>query len=164
MRTDRAVPAAGAHAEASVLSRAIAHLEAAGLDVLVEDAGSADKTADAYVSIGVDGRQGRYRVQVRHRVSMESALAFPPSPGVRLLMVVPRVSDSVAEVWRANDVHFVDGAGNAYVRQPGEMPAEHASQPRRERAVADYIAGMTDRFALREHQRLTGRVLFAKAA
>ena len=30
----------------------------------------------------------------------------------------------------------------------------------RERAVADYIAGMTDRFALREHQRLTGRALF----
>jgi dGTPase len=52
----------------------------------------------------------------------------------------------------------------AYVQRPLEMPAEHAAQPRRERAVADYIAGMTDRFALREHQRLTGRVLFAAAA
>ena len=29
------------------------------------------------------------------------------------------------------------------------------------RRVADYIAGMTDRFASREHQRLTGRVLWA---
>jgi dGTPase len=29
------------------------------------------------------------------------------------------------------------------------------------RAVADYVAGMTDRFALREHERLTGRRLFA---
>jgi len=29
------------------------------------------------------------------------------------------------------------------------------------RRVADYIAGMTDRFASREHQRLTGRVLLA---
>jgi dGTPase len=28
------------------------------------------------------------------------------------------------------------------------------------RAVADYIAGMTDRFAVREHQRLTGQKLF----
>ena len=28
------------------------------------------------------------------------------------------------------------------------------------RAVADYLAGMTDRFAIREHQRLTGRRLF----
>jgi dGTPase len=52
----------------------------------------------------------------------------------------------------------------AYVQRPAEMPAEHAGQPRRERAVADYIAGMTDRFALREHQRLTGRALFADAA
>ena len=52
----------------------------------------------------------------------------------------------------------------AYVQRPQEMPEEHALQPRRERAVADYIAGMTDRFALREHQRLTGRVLFADAA
>ena len=52
----------------------------------------------------------------------------------------------------------------AYVQQPQQMPPEHAAQPQRERAVADYIAGMTDRFALREHQRLTGRVLFAHAA
>jgi dGTPase len=51
-----------------------------------------------------------------------------------------------------------------YVERPGQMPPEHAAQARRERAVADYIAGMTDRFALREHQRLTGRVLFADAA
>ena len=52
----------------------------------------------------------------------------------------------------------------AYVQQPQQMPEEYASQPARERAVADYIAGMTDRFALREHQRLTGRALFAEAA
>ena len=52
----------------------------------------------------------------------------------------------------------------AYVQRPEQMPAEHAAPPQRERAVADYIAGMTDRFALREHQRLTGRVLFADAA
>jgi dGTPase len=30
----------------------------------------------------------------------------------------------------------------------------------RHRAIADYVAGMTDRFALREHRRLTGRVMF----
>jgi dGTPase len=29
------------------------------------------------------------------------------------------------------------------------------------RAVADYIAGMTDRYALREHERLTGNRLLA---
>jgi hypothetical protein len=44
----------------------------------------------------------------------------------------------------------------AYVDAPHEMPAEHAAQPDRHRAVADYVAGMTDRFAVREHRRLTG--------
>lgn len=119
-RIDREATSAGAPGETSVLARAIAHLEAAGLDVLV-DAGPADETVDAYLSIGVDGRQTRYRVQVRHRVSAESALAFPPSPGARLLMLVPRVSEAVAEVWRANGVNFADGAGNAYLRQPGVL-------------------------------------------
>mgnify|MGYP001222960703 CR=1 FL=1 len=44
----------------------------------------------------------------------------------------------------------------AYLAQPGEMRAEFAARTDRHRAVADYIAGMTDRFALREHERLTG--------
>jgi dGTPase len=48
----------------------------------------------------------------------------------------------------------------AYLERPGEMPADYAEAADRPRAVADYIAGMTDRFALREHQRLTGRRLF----
>jgi dGTPase len=30
-----------------------------------------------------------------------------------------------------------------------------------QRRVADYVAGMTDRFALREHERLTGKRLLA---
>ncbi len=47
-----------------------------------------------------------------------------------------------------------------YMAQPGELPEAYARQPQRARAVADYIAGMTDRFAIREHQRLSGSVLF----
>ncbi|HMN92606.1 MAG TPA: deoxyguanosinetriphosphate triphosphohydrolase [Hydrogenophaga sp.] len=47
-----------------------------------------------------------------------------------------------------------------YMERPHELPPAHARQPLRARAVADYIAGMTDRFAIREHQRLSGRVLF----
>jgi dGTPase len=47
----------------------------------------------------------------------------------------------------------------AYTAQPKEMRAEFAAREDRHRAVADYIAGMTDRFALREHERLTGRKL-----
>ena len=41
------------------------------------------------------------------------------------------------------------------------MPADFAARPNVARAVADYIAGMTDRFAAREHERLTGRRLLA---
>ena len=49
----------------------------------------------------------------------------------------------------------------AYLTAPSEMPADYAGARNLPRAVADYIAGMTDRFALREHHRLTGRRLFA---
>lgn len=40
------------------------------------------------------------------------------------------------------------------------LPAEHGTGADLPRACADYIAGMTDRFALKEHQRLTGKQLF----
>jgi len=51
----------------------------------------------------------------------------------------------------------------AYLAQPGLMPEPSAAAVPvgLRRRVADYIAGMTDRFALREHERLTGRRLFA---
>lgn len=48
----------------------------------------------------------------------------------------------------------------AYLAHPEEMRPDFADAPNRPRAVADYIAGMTDRFATREHHRLTGRHAF----
>jgi dGTPase len=51
----------------------------------------------------------------------------------------------------------------AYVVAPHEMPADFAARDDRPRAVADYVAGMTDRFAAREHHRLTGRDAFGSA-
>ena len=50
-----------------------------------------------------------------------------------------------------------------YLDRPAEMSDEFQDTVDRPRAVADYIAGMTDRFALKEHQRLTGQVLFGNA-
>ncbi|HVZ42394.1 MAG TPA: deoxyguanosinetriphosphate triphosphohydrolase [Ramlibacter sp.] len=47
----------------------------------------------------------------------------------------------------------------AYMNDPLAMPGDFATRGDTARAVADYIAGMTDRFALREHERLTGRRL-----
>jgi dGTPase len=50
----------------------------------------------------------------------------------------------------------------AYAQAPQQLPDEHrvAQQQIGLRAVADYIAGMTDRFASREYTRLTGRAAF----
>ncbi|MBX3603917.1 MAG: deoxyguanosinetriphosphate triphosphohydrolase [Piscinibacter sp.] len=45
---------------------------------------------------------------------------------------------------------------HAYAERPERMPPEHARREPRLTAIADYIAGMTDRFALREHARLYG--------
>ncbi len=59
----------------------------------------------------------------------------------------------------------------AYMADPLQMPQAHTDRfdgvdlpyspgTRPERVVADYIAGMTDRFASREHERLVGRTAF----
>jgi dGTPase len=50
---------------------------------------------------------------------------------------------------------------DAYLSRPQEMSADFSQREETPRAVADYIAGMTDRYAAREHERLTGRRLFA---
>ncbi len=58
-----------------------------------------------------------------------------------------------------------------YMADPAQMPQAHIDRfdgletPQRagarpERVVADYIAGMTDRFASREHERLKGQTVF----
>ena len=57
----------------------------------------------------------------------------------------------------------------AYLAEPTQMQAGFAARAQAAqgdaahvaRAVADYIAGMTDRFASREHERLTGQRLLA---
>lgn len=52
----------------------------------------------------------------------------------------------------------------AYQAHPAEMQTGFATRADRPRAVADYIAGMTDRFAAKEHARLTGQRLLDSAA
>jgi dGTPase len=51
------------------------------------------------------------------------------------------------------------GLFEAYRTDPGQMPEwyrEWAVEQGLERAICDFLAGMTDRFALREHERLVG--------
>lgn len=50
----------------------------------------------------------------------------------------------------------------AYMQAPTQsLPEDFSSQEDLPRAIADYIAGMTDRFAVKEHERLTGRQIFS---
>ena len=51
----------------------------------------------------------------------------------------------------------VRGLFVAYLERPADMPESFAARVDCHRSVADYIAGMTDRFAMREHERLTGQ-------
>lgn len=67
----------------------------------------------------------------------------------------PQVNETTAKAKQVLSELFT-----AYVAQPSAMPADFARREDLHRAVADYIAGMTDRFAVREHERLTGRRVF----
>ena len=68
----------------------------------------------------------------------------------------PQVTDTTSQAQQVVRELFA-----AYLDRPAELRPSFAERPDRERAVADYIAGMTDRFALREHERLTGQRLLA---
>jgi dGTPase len=52
----------------------------------------------------------------------------------------------------------------AYRAQPAEMNADGNPHPPSLRSVADHIAGMTDRYAIKEHRRLTGCNVFPLGA
>ena len=79
----------------------------------------------------------------------------------------PQVSQTMAQAKQVISDLFA-----CYLAAPEQMQAGYASKLRSSlgdlnshdqaaRVVADYIAGMTDRFATREHERLTGQRLFA---
>ncbi|HOP91614.1 MAG TPA: deoxyguanosinetriphosphate triphosphohydrolase, partial [Ottowia sp.] len=57
----------------------------------------------------------------------------------------PQVTDTTSQAQQVVRELFA-----AYLDRPAELRPSFAQRPDRERAVADYIAGMTDRFALRE--------------
>ncbi|MFI4927599.1 MAG: deoxyguanosinetriphosphate triphosphohydrolase [Burkholderiales bacterium] len=71
----------------------------------------------------------------------------------------PRVSETTLQAQQVVRELFA-----CYVQQPQEMQAGFTARSDAQRAVADYIAGMTDRYAMREHERLTGRRLLVPSA
>ena len=79
----------------------------------------------------------------------------------------PQVSQTMAHAKQVIGDLFA-----CYLADPGQMQAAYATKSKASLGVsnssdqaacvaADYIAGMTDRFATREHERLTGQRLFA---
>ncbi len=79
----------------------------------------------------------------------------------------PQVSQTMAHAKQVIGDLFA-----CYLTDPAQMQASYASKSlasldvsnsrgKAARVAADYIAGMTDRFATREHERLTGQRLFA---
>ena len=65
-----------------------------------------------------------------------------------------RVVRDLFDAYRAAPAEMGGGSGVRAHASDGEGPMSP------ERMVADYVAGMTDRFATREHERLTGTRLF----
>jgi dGTPase len=94
----------------------------------------------------------RFSTQMRHESSELKRFLFAN------LYRHPAVT---ATTDRARDV--VRALFAIYLDRPAEMSDEFQQAGDRPRAVADYIAGMTDRFALKEHQRLTGQALFGNS-
>ncbi len=67
----------------------------------------------------------------------------------------PQVSDMTESARQV-----VDDLFQAYRAEPAQMRPEFTLRSDTLRAISDYIAGMTDRFAQREHERLTGQRLW----
>ncbi|MBL8303765.1 MAG: deoxyguanosinetriphosphate triphosphohydrolase, partial [Ideonella sp.] len=67
----------------------------------------------------------------------------------------PQVLDTTG---RARQV--VDDLFAAYLADAALLPPAVQARAPQPRAIADYLAGMTDRFAVREHRRITGQRLF----
>jgi dGTPase len=126
------------------------------LSALVYDVIDATRAAiEAARPADADGaRRLPQLVQFSPRLGAESAQlkAFL----LRNLYRHPRVMDTTGQAQEVVRELFA-----RYLAQPQEMQAGFAARADTPRAVADYIAGMTDRFALREHERLTGRRLLA---
>jgi hypothetical protein len=77
--------------------------------------------ADSGTDIRLFGPTGdrRYELQLKARISAESARAVTTSADRSLLVVAPYVPKAAADVLRRNDIHYIDAAGNMYVRWDG---------------------------------------------
>jgi hypothetical protein len=91
-----------------LVATALHHLAEAGLEV-VDRSGR-----DAHWRLSGTAGTELYEVQVKSRVSPGSGIDRPAEG--RRLIITPYVSDAVADALRTQDVHYVDSAGNMYLR------------------------------------------------
>lgn len=96
---------------------------------------------------------------------MPALVAFSPAMAAEVVVLKQLLRD---RLYRHPQVLVTTGRArqvvtelfNAYLADEGLLPEPLRQRGHSRRAVADYLAGMTDRFALREHHRITGRQLF----
>ncbi len=127
-------------------------ISSAALDVARPDSLAAVRASDPLLAFGADMRrlsiqlkQFLFRNLYRHpQVMRTNGLAK---------QVVRELFDAYLAAPQELPANFGAGRDAASVLQDGATPPA--------RVVADYIAGMTDRFASREHERLTGQRLLA---
>jgi hypothetical protein len=102
----------------NLLDRAFQHLHEADLRASVLE--SPDELGHRDGLVRVDSTTGgqTYELQIKSRVSPSSAASVRPGR-THLLIVTRYVPESVAQAWRARDIHFVDTAGNMFLRWPG---------------------------------------------
>jgi dGTPase len=134
-----------------LLAETIRRLRARQLDDLVEATRRALEAADPADSAAA--RHGRPLVGFSARMAENNAqikrfLRANLYRHARVVQTTDRARAVVADLFAV------------YLADPTLLPVEHRTPNKLHRAVADYIAGMTDRFALREHRRLTGRTVF----
>lgn len=98
-----------------LLSRAVRLLTDAGLRVT--EAASIDP--DFYARLDVAGPGGVEQYAVWLKPTVSSAAPVPRPAHGRTLAVTRYVPDPVAGAWRDLDIHYVDAAGNMYLRSEG---------------------------------------------
>ena len=102
------------------------------------------------------------RAAGRPMAGFTPALLAELAPLRAYLMQTMYTHQSVKRI-RAPAEQMVEELFAGWHANPGDLPdrwrdrCEAEEEPWRARIVGDYVAGMTDRFAIREHKRLTGR-------
>jgi hypothetical protein len=106
--------------DGKILESVIASLSDAGVEVTeVSTDLPADASSDARLRLSLGDRSYSYDLEVKAKVSAASIYRKQLQPGRRLLLVAPHISDRVGDSLREQGVHYVDSAGNMFLKDDG---------------------------------------------